>query len=93
VVELVGRLLEGDKATLKLLRHNPFPDAPPALMRARLYQYRFTSRAERRETGAWWARTPVAMWLPPLALDSTGALTTAPTGGSRRSSGPSVRGA
>jgi len=84
VVELVGRLLEGDNATLKLLRHNPFPDAPPALVRARLYRYRFTSRAERRETRAWWARTPVAMWLPPLALDSTGALTTSVTGASRR---------
>src|SRR5439155_966481 len=32
IVELVGRLLEGDNATLKLLRHNPFPDAPPALV-------------------------------------------------------------
>jgi len=84
IVELVGRLLEGDTATLKLLRTNPFPDEPPVLVRARLYRYRFTSRAERRETGAWWARTLVAMWLPPLALDSTGALTTSATGASRR---------
>ncbi len=67
IVELVGRLLEGDTATLKLLRTNPFPDEPPVVVRARLYRYRFTSRAERRETGAWWARTLVAMWLPPLA--------------------------
>ena len=84
IVELVARLLEGDPATLKLLRGNPFPDEPPVLVRARLYRYRFTSRAERRETGAWWARTAVAMWLPPLALDSTGALTTSARGASRR---------
>jgi hypothetical protein len=84
IVELVGRLLEGDTATLKLLRSNPFPDEPPVLVRARLYRYRFTSRAERRETGAWWARTLVAMWLPPLALDSTGALTTSARSASRR---------
>jgi Lipase maturation factor len=74
IFELVARLLEGDRRTLKLLRHNPFPDDPPALVRARLYRYRFTTRAERRESGAWWARTPVAMWLPPLALDSSGQL-------------------
>ena len=26
---LMGRLLEGDRATVRLLRHNPFPEAPP----------------------------------------------------------------
>ena len=83
-VELVQRFLEGDAATLKLLRHNPFPGRPPAAVRARLDPSRFTSRAERRETGAWWARTPVALWLPPLALDTNGALTASATGGRRR---------
>jgi hypothetical protein len=83
-VELVQRLLEGDAPTLKLLRHNPFPDRPPDVVRARLYHYRFTSRAERRETGAWWLRTPVALWLPPLALDASGALTASATGARRR---------
>jgi hypothetical protein len=74
IVDLVARLLEGDRATLKLLRRSPFADTPPALVRARLYHYRFTSRAERRETGAWWARTLVGEYLPPLRLDATGAL-------------------
>jgi Lipase maturation factor len=77
IYELVTRLLQGDRATLKLLRENPFPEGPPALVRARLYRYRFTSRGERRETGAWWTRTPVAEYLPPLALDSMGALVVA----------------
>jgi hypothetical protein len=80
----VRRLLEGDVPTLKLLRHNPFPDRPPAVVRARLFHYRFTSRAERRETGAWWTRTAVALWLPPLALDTSGVLTTSATGRWRR---------
>ena len=44
------RLLEGDRATLRLLRHNPFPDAPPACVRARLYRYRYTTWEERRAT-------------------------------------------
>jgi hypothetical protein len=78
IVELMARLLQGDRATLKLLRRNPFPDRPPALVRARLFRYRFTTRAERRATGAWWSRTPVAEYLPPLALDETGALTVGP---------------
>ncbi|WP_062217811.1 lipase maturation factor family protein [Streptomyces sp. NBRC 109706] len=62
---LVSRLLQGDRATLRLLRHNPFPDRPPTFVRARLYRYRFTNRAERRTTGAWWHRTPAGDHLPP----------------------------
>jgi hypothetical protein len=78
IIELVARLLQGDRPTLKLLRDNPFAQQPPALVRARLFRYRFTTRAERRETGAWWARTPVGEYLPPLALDAAGALTVGP---------------
>jgi hypothetical protein len=69
MARLVTRLLEGDRATLKLLGPNPFPDHPPRLVRARLYRYRFTTPAERRRTGAWWARDPVGEYLPPLRLD------------------------
>ncbi|MCH0539724.1 lipase maturation factor family protein [Streptomyces sp. MUM 203J] len=68
---LVERLLENDRDTLRLLRHNPFPDAPPALVRARVYRYRFTTWRELRETGAWWHRTLVREFLPPTRLDSS----------------------
>jgi hypothetical protein len=78
IVELVARLLQGDRPTLKLLRRNPFEERPPALVRARLFRYRFTTPAERRDTGAWWVRTPMGQYLPPLALDATGALTVGP---------------
>ncbi|MER7949776.1 lipase maturation factor family protein [Streptomyces sp. NPDC096079] len=64
----VERLLEGDRDTLRLLAHNPFPDAPPALVRARLYRYRYTSWHELRTTGAWWHRTLVREYLPPIRL-------------------------
>jgi hypothetical protein len=66
---LVTRLLENDPATLRLLGTNPFPDHPPALVRARLYRYRFTTPAERRQTGAWWSRDLLGDYLPPLRLD------------------------
>jgi hypothetical protein len=70
VARLVTRLLQHDPATRKLLgRPDPFPDHPPALVRARLYRYRFTTPAERRQTGAWWSRELVGEYLPPLRLD------------------------
>ncbi|GHF03861.1 membrane protein [Streptomyces morookaense] len=62
----VERLLTNDPATLRLLRHNPFPGTPPTHVRARLYRYRFTTWQERRETGAWWHRTLEREWLPPV---------------------------
>ncbi|MFT2018212.1 lipase maturation factor family protein [Streptomyces sp. 796.1] len=67
---LVGKLLAGDRATLRLLRGNPFPDAPPAQVRARLYAYRFTTWDELRTTGAWWHRTPIGAFLPPVTAQS-----------------------
>jgi hypothetical protein len=66
---LVTRLLEHDRPTLELLGGNPFGDQPPAVVRARLYRYRFTTPAERRQTGAWWSRDLLGDYLPPLRLD------------------------
>ncbi|HJP64910.1 MAG TPA: lipase maturation factor family protein, partial [Actinomycetota bacterium] len=68
IVALVDKLLQGDPGTLKLVRRNPFRDHPPALIRASLYRYRYTSRAERRTTGAWWLRTWEGDYLPPSRL-------------------------
>ena len=60
------RLLANDRDTLKLLRHNPFPDSPPVYVRARLFEYRFTTRDERRRTKAWWDRAPIGEYVPPM---------------------------
>ncbi len=65
---LVAKLLENDPATVKLLRRVPFPQAPPAFIRARFYEYRFTTWRERRATGAWWKRTLVGDFLRPTSL-------------------------
>ncbi|WP_455900532.1 lipase maturation factor family protein [Rhodococcus gordoniae] len=62
-----GKLLENDPAIVKLLRHNPFPDEPPRLVRARLFRYRFATRAERRATGQWWMREEVGDFMMPMA--------------------------
>ncbi|MEU4733418.1 lipase maturation factor family protein [Streptomyces sp. NPDC023588] len=63
---LLAKLLDNDPAILKLLRHNPFPGSPPTFLRARLYRYRFTGLDELRHTHAWWHRTLVGEYLPPV---------------------------
>jgi lipase maturation factor len=67
-VPFLTRLLEGDRATLALLGTNPFPEAPPAYVRARLFRYRFSSLREWRDTRAWWIRTPLGDFVRPLRL-------------------------
>ncbi|WP_019359131.1 lipase maturation factor family protein [Streptomyces sp. AA1529] len=64
----VSRLLENDPATLRLLHTNPFPQQPPTHVRALLYRYHFTTREQRRATGAWWHRSFEREFLPPVAL-------------------------
>jgi hypothetical protein len=64
----VIRLLRNDPSTLRLLRHNPFPDAPPRYVRAQLYEYRFSTRRELLREHVWWHRTLVGEYLPPVAL-------------------------
>jgi hypothetical protein len=68
-LRFVARLLQGDRPTLALLRRNPFPHAPPRYVRVRFFRYRFTTRHDRRETGAWWTRQYVADYLPPVRLE------------------------
>lgn len=65
---LVERLLEGDPAIRRLLRHDPFPHTPPRWIRARLFRYRFSDRRELRAGRGWWVRLPVGVFLPPVGL-------------------------
>ena len=64
------RLLEGSPDVLSLLKTNPFPDQPPKYVRAMLYDYHFTTISEYRQTGAWWCRTPLGDYCPPVGLRS-----------------------
>jgi lipase maturation factor 1 len=65
---LLVRLLEGSPDVLELLARNPFPAHPPNYIRAMRYDYRFTTAAERRATGAWWSRTLVGVYSPVMSL-------------------------
>jgi hypothetical protein len=65
---LVVRLLENQPAVTALLAKNPFPNEPPKYIRAVLYDYHFTTSAERRETGAWWKREERGIYLPRVSV-------------------------
>ncbi|HYV31348.1 MAG TPA: lipase maturation factor family protein [Candidatus Binatia bacterium] len=62
------RLLQGSPEVLALLEHNPFPDAPPKYIRALLYEYHFTTLADRRADSAWWRREFKGLYCPPFSL-------------------------
>ena len=65
---LLVKLLQGDRAVLRLLARDPFEGRPPKVVRAQLWLYRFTTPAERRASGAWWHRTYVRSYVPPVSL-------------------------
>lgn len=69
-VSLLGKLLENDPATLRLIRYNPFPGKPPTFVRALLYEYHFTTPEERRRTGAIWKRKLTALYFQPVSLQN-----------------------
>ena len=64
----LAKLLEADRPTLRLLRHDPFDGARPRWVRARSYLYRFATRKEFRATGQRWIRIPLHESIPPLSL-------------------------
>jgi hypothetical protein len=68
----MARLLQGDQPTLSLLKNNPFPSHPPHYVRARFYEYHFTTPAERAATGAWWKRQLAGTYMPPVSLNTPG---------------------
>ena len=67
LLELLGRLLEGSREVEDLLAVNPFPNHPPRFVRAVVYDYRFTDRAERARSGAWWRRQMQGLYCPVMA--------------------------
>jgi lipase maturation factor 1 len=74
VVSAEERLLASNRDVLALFASNPFPDAPPKLVRAVAWEYWFTSRSEKRATGMWWRRKLLGLYAPTLTLKSDGQL-------------------
>ena len=59
------RLLEGSPEVLGAPPRQPVPRRAAALLRARLYRYRFTGPGER----AWWRREEVGWFCPPVRVN------------------------
>ncbi len=68
VLGLVRALLDGSPDVNQFFVGNPFPGAPPRLIRAYVYDYHFTTPEERQHTGCWWRRDNKRIYLPDLAL-------------------------
>jgi hypothetical protein len=58
------RLAQGSPEVLALFAGNPFAGAPPKYVRAVLYQYWFTTAAEKRATGDWWKNKYLGVYAP-----------------------------
>jgi hypothetical protein len=71
-VSLLERLLRNTPEVTGLLAHNPFAKNPPRYVRARVYEYRFTTAAEHRATGDWWKREESGEYLPAISLENFG---------------------
>jgi hypothetical protein len=66
------KLLSNDKEVLKLFAGNPFSQQPPQQIRALLWQYWFTSMAEKRSTGMWWRRELLGLYAPTIERTADG---------------------
>jgi lipase maturation factor 1 len=66
-INFLARLLQGSPPVLDLLSTNPFPGLPPRYIRAKLFEYHFTSLDEKEKTGAWWKREEKGSYCPVLS--------------------------
>jgi hypothetical protein len=66
------RLLDGAPDVLALFARNPFPQSPPKQIRAVLWQYWFTTMAEKHATGMWWKRKLLGLYAPVLEREADG---------------------
>jgi hypothetical protein len=64
VLEAESRLLDGSPDVLALFRRDPFAGKPPSQVRTVLWQYEFTTPAEKRQTGNWWRRQLLGPYAP-----------------------------
>ena len=66
------RLLSNDPDVLALFTGNPFPHEPPRQVRAVLWQYWFTTMAEKRAQRLWWRRQLLGLYAPTLQREPNG---------------------
>jgi hypothetical protein len=75
VVRTEERLLSGSLDVAALFASNPFPEQPPRMVRAVIWQYWFSTREEKRSQGIWWTRQLLGLYAPTLERQPNGKLT------------------
>lgn len=60
------KLLMNDRDVIGLFRSDPFDGRAPRYVRAVLWQYWFTTLAEKRQTGDWWTRKLLGLYAPAI---------------------------
>jgi len=74
VPNTAARLLTNEQDVLGLFAGNPFPNQPPKQIRVMLWQYWFTTMAEKRRTGLWWRREFLGLYAPTLEREADGSI-------------------
>jgi len=72
IVRTEQSLLRGDADVLLLFAGNPFPHAPPRQVRCVVWQYWFTTPAEKQSQGMWWKRQQLGLYAPTLERQPDG---------------------
>ncbi len=67
-------LLDNDADVLSLFAGNPFSSEPPREVRAVIWQYWFTTPAEKRAQGVWWRRELLGLYAPTLRREPDGTI-------------------
>jgi uncharacterized membrane protein YphA (DoxX/SURF4 family) len=57
-------LLDNSPTVTALLQHNPFADEAPRYLRVDAWEYHFTDREQREQSGNWWRREPLGPFTP-----------------------------
>jgi len=70
VLHFVYKLLQNDSETIRLLNYSPFKTSAPTYIKIDLYEYHFTNKQNR--SSAWWRRTYLGTYLPPVHLNHNG---------------------
>jgi hypothetical protein len=72
VLNVEVRLLNNDPAVLDLFAGNPFAKRAPPYVRAVVWQYWFTTEAQKHATGNWWRRAYLGVYAPVLERRANG---------------------
>ena len=66
IPDVARHLVQGNPDVVGLFASNPFPDAPPKVVRMAVFRYTFNDLQTLRKTGRYWTKVYVADYAPPV---------------------------